>query len=173
MGTDPPLKEGLKAYETGYGIVVAKDGTLIYHPDPTLVMQKKLSEFEDPTVRVLGNLMTNGGSGVFRYIYKGQKKVAFYQPIPVTGWSVATVVPEAELFASALRLLWVMVGITLVLAVVVKLRGQVLVEAGLVYYLVGFYLLALAVETPMSLPRMARSQSRSDEAERGGGGSHG
>ena len=45
-------------------------------------------------------------------------------------------------------------GLPLLLALIVRLRGQGLVEAGLVYYLVGFYLLALAVEVPMSLPRV-------------------
>ncbi len=41
----------------------------------------------------------------------------------------------------------------LMLALIVRLRGQALVETGFVYYLVGFYLLALIVELPMSLPR--------------------
>lgn len=113
------VAQGLKAYQTGYGVVLDKDGRLIYHPDKDLVMQKKLTEFEDQTVRELGDRMVAGGSGMFSYTYKGQKKMAFYQPIPVTGWSVATVVPEAELFAAAVRLLWVMAGITLLLTVIV------------------------------------------------------
>jgi hypothetical protein len=49
-------------------------------------------------------------------------------------------------------------GLPLVLILIVRVRGQVLVEAGFVYYLVGFYLLALAVEVPMSLPVAAKSQ---------------
>jgi hypothetical protein len=40
----------------------------------------------------------------------------------------------------------------LILALIVRLRAEGLVEAGFLYYLVGFYLLALAVETPLSLP---------------------
>lgn len=39
-------------------------------------------------------------------------------------------------------------------AVVVRLRGPGLVEAGFAYYLIAFYLLALAVEVPLSLPRL-------------------
>ena len=124
------VAENLKAYKTGYGIVVAKDGSLIHHPDSNLVMRKKISEFEDPSVRELGRLMTAGGSGVFRYRYMGQKKMAFYRPVTVAGWSVATVVPEAELFAPALRLLWVMVGFTVLLSIVV----------GLVILLAAFHL---------------------------------
>ncbi len=115
------VAENLKAYQTGYGIVVAKDGTLIHHPDSNLIMQKKITEFEDASVREGGKLMTSGASGVFRYVYKGQKKMAFYRPVPIAGWSVATVVPEAELYAPALRLLWVMVGITALLSLIVGL----------------------------------------------------
>jgi PAS domain S-box-containing protein len=115
------VAEGLKAYSTGYGVVVDKDGRLIYHPDNELVLQRKLTEFDDPTVRELGNRMTSGGSGVFRYTYNGLSKIAFYQPIAITGWSVATVVPEVEMFASAVRLLRVVAGITLLLALIVGL----------------------------------------------------
>ncbi len=58
-------------------------------------------------------------------------------------------------------------GIPLMLALVIRLRGQGLVDGGFVYYLVGFYLLALAVEVPMSLPvRILRKrQSGSSKAE--------
>ena len=45
----------------------------------------------------------------------------------------------------------------LILALLVRLRGQALVETGFVYYLIGFYLLALVVELPMSLPRITQS----------------
>jgi hypothetical protein len=44
-------------------------------------------------------------------------------------------------------------GFPLLFAVVVHLHGGVLKAAGLVYDVVLFYLLALAVEVPLSLPR--------------------
>lgn len=44
-------------------------------------------------------------------------------------------------------------GAPLIVAALVRLKGPGLVEAGFVYYLIGFYLLALAVEMPISLPR--------------------
>jgi PAS domain S-box-containing protein len=113
------VAERLRAYKTGYGVVVNKDGALIYHPDSKLVMKGKLGEFEDPSVRELGKTMTAGGSGIFHYTYQGQKKMAFYHAIPIAGWSVATVVPEVELYAPAVRLLWVMVGITVLICIVV------------------------------------------------------
>ena len=109
------VAERLKAYQTGYGIVMDREGRLIYHPNKELIMQKYLTTSDDQTVTELRKRMTAGGSGTYSYVYKGQKKMAFFQPIPVTGWSVATVVPITELYASAQHLLWVMAGITLFL----------------------------------------------------------
>ncbi len=59
-------------------------------------------------------------------------------------------------------------GLPLLLATLIRIGGGGLVEAGLVYYLVGFYLLALAVEVPMSLPSIERSERCSGETRRGG-----
>lgn len=64
-------------------------------------------------------------------------------------------------------------GVPLLLAMLIRFRGGGLVEAGLLYYLVGFYLLALAVEVPMSLPCIERSERCSEEGTRRGGKLHG
>ena len=59
-------------------------------------------------------------------------------------------------------------GLPLLLALFVRMRGQGLVEAGFIYYLVGFYLLALAVETVLSLPRAARPPQCPGDSRREG-----
>jgi hypothetical protein len=64
-------------------------------------------------------------------------------------------------------------GLPLLLALIVRIRSPGLVEAGLVHYLIGFYLLALATEIPMSLPRVERSPQRSEEGNQGDGSFHG
>jgi|GEM_PF-1249024 len=107
------LAGSLKAGQTGYGIVVDKDGLFIYHPNRDFAMKKRMDEFDNLSISELGKLMVSGGSGVRHYIYDGQKNVAFYQPIPITGWSVATVVPEVELFAPARQMLRSLMIITL------------------------------------------------------------
>jgi len=112
------VAERLKAFQTGYGIVVARDGTLVYHPRQDYVMRKKITELDPSTVE-LGKRMISGESGMYRYMLDGQKKMAFYQPIPITGWSVATVVPEAELFAPATRMVKSLAIITLAILILV------------------------------------------------------
>lgn len=100
------ITDNLKWGETGYGIMVAKDGTYIEHPNKDFVQQQKITESKDPLVRELGQKMLEGEPGIFRFHADGDtthKKIAFYQPVPATGWAVATVIDEAELFAPASR----------------------------------------------------------------------
>lgn len=109
------IARGLKAGDTGYGFIIAKDGAYIYHPDPEMVLQEKITELDDPSEQELGRLMLSGGSGMYRYTQGGRGMVAFYQPIDVTGWSVATVLPAAELFAPAIKMMRLLAGITVIL----------------------------------------------------------
>ncbi len=55
-------------------------------------------------------------------------------------------------------------GLPLVLAVVMRLVDGPLVKAGGVYYLLVFYLAALAVEMPLSLGSLKASSGEQDEA---------
>ncbi|MFH0976473.1 MAG: cache domain-containing protein [Spirochaetota bacterium] len=119
LGYIQKLAGSLKAGKTGYGIVVDKDGMLIYHPDKEVAMKKRMNDFDDPSIKELWKLMSTGGSGIRHYKYNGQKKVVFYQPITATGWYVATVVPEAELFAPASRMIRSLLIITAVILILV------------------------------------------------------
>ena len=99
----------------GYGFIIARDGTFIYHPDRSLVMTRRITEMDDPSVVALGKAMLAGGSGAFRYTFQGKDKLACYKPIPLAGWSVATTIATEELFAPATRMLQVLVLATLVI----------------------------------------------------------
>jgi len=115
------IAQSLKAGRSGYGILLSKDGTFVYHPNPDYIMQKKSSEFSDSSTVELGALMMAGGSGVKSYSYNGQQKIAFYSPVPFAGWSVATVLPEAEFFAPAIQMGRWLTMLTLVIVSVVGL----------------------------------------------------
>ena len=54
---------------------------------------------------------------MLRYSAGMKRMVAFYKPIPITGWSVATVLPETELFAPAIRFMRLMVAITVLVVI--------------------------------------------------------
>lgn len=102
----------------GYGILVARSGQYVVHPDAERALQKKISEEEDPVLKELGKLMMEGNSGIYRYTQNGEKMLAFYYPVPIAGWSVANIVYESELFAPAYALLQYM-GIFAVIMIVV------------------------------------------------------
>lgn len=114
--------ESLKLGEDGYSLLVSKEGTYIVNPDEAAVMKKKISEDEDPAVRTLGEKMLSGEDGVYRYTNKdGKEMLAFYSFIPATGWGMATIAYEDELFAPVNNALKIMVAISLVLLVLISL----------------------------------------------------
>ena len=119
LGYVEKMAQSMRVGETGYGIIVAKDGTFIYHPRRDFIMAKRISEFPDESVRELGRQMQKGGSGVYRYELEGQKKVAFYAAVPFAGWSVATTIEEAELLAPLRQMLGFLLAITAVLLALV------------------------------------------------------
>ncbi len=110
------IAQGLQAGETGYGFIIAQDGTYIYHPDDEFIMQKKITELENPSIKALGKSIAAGGSGMYRYYRNREPMVAFYHPIPISGWVVATVLPEKELFAPAIQAVKLLISITIIFA---------------------------------------------------------
>ncbi|MBP2626187.1 MAG: mcpA 6 [Firmicutes bacterium] len=114
------IADGMKFGKTGYGTMIAKDGTFIQHPNKDFVMQKKINEIEDPSIKELGKRMLEGKTGIFRYTFNGEQKIAFYQPIPVTGWVVATVISESEFFAPAASMVKVLVSSIIIVMLLVS-----------------------------------------------------
>ncbi|WP_378956200.1 ATP-binding protein [Pelosinus sp. sgz500959] len=101
----------------GYEVLLAQDGTFVTHPNLSWAMTEKTSSVSDENMQKLGGLITSGQSGVFRYIEKGEKKIAFYNPIPVAGWTLVSVVDENELFVPANKLLVLMVAIIAIIMI--------------------------------------------------------
>ena len=122
------IAESLTLGRTGYGFIIARDGTFIYHPNHDWVMKKRIGEIQDPSVLALGRAMLGGGSGSLRYTYEGVEKIAFYKPIPLAGWSVATTVPVKELFAPATQMLKYYVLVTTLLTLLIT--GTIILASG-------------------------------------------
>ena len=57
----------LKLGESGYSLLVSKEGTYIVNPDEAAIMKKKISEEDDPAVRTLGEKMLSGEAGVYKF----------------------------------------------------------------------------------------------------------
>ncbi|MDP4143626.1 MAG: methyl-accepting chemotaxis protein [Bacillota bacterium] len=122
------IAQNVKYGDKGYGVLLAKDGTFIIHPNKNWAMKEKISTVKDDNIRKLGQQIATGKSGYYRYTDGNIKKIAFYNPIPVAQWTVVSVVNEDELFASANRLLIIMLAITLF--IIVALAFVVIYSSG-------------------------------------------
>ena len=110
-----------KLGEQGYSLLVSKEGVYIVNPDENAIMKKNISQESDPAIVELGQKMLSGSDGVFYFTsVEGEKMIAFYTPIKSTGWGMATIAYEDELFAPVSNMLKIMAGISLLLLVLIS-----------------------------------------------------
>lgn len=100
---------GLGLTKTGYGFVVTRSGGLIGHPyvdasRGVYTTTTLAAQLHDPALRVVGQRALLGQHGGVSDRDLGPESAArgkairrwSYQPIPSAGWSLVTVIPEAE-----------------------------------------------------------------------------
>ncbi len=108
--------------KSGYGMIIDKDGTFIAHPNKNFIMKKKISDLKSQSLNELGKLMVSGKSGIYQYTLAGVKKIAFYTHIPVSDWSLVSVVNYNEFFSSVhkmIRASVIAISIILILIILV------------------------------------------------------
>ncbi|WP_252226683.1 methyl-accepting chemotaxis protein [Clostridium sp. ZBS2] len=118
------IQEKVKEFkygDKGYSLLIGNDGTILEHPDESLVMKTKISEIQDENIQLLGKEMMEKESGVFRFGNGDNKSIVFYNKVPLSGWSVASVVSEKELFASSNRLMTILLFITIAIVFIIAL----------------------------------------------------
>ncbi len=120
------IQEKVKEFkfgENGYSLLIGSDGTILEHPDQELIMKKNISEVDDENIKLLGQQMKKNGTGIFKFGTGKDKFIAFYDKVPLSGWNVASVLSEKELFASVdnlmIMLLLVTAAIVLISAVII------------------------------------------------------
>ncbi len=110
----------LKLGEKGYSLLVSKEGVYIVNPDEESIMKKKITDEEDPALVELGQKMLSGEDGVYRFKLKGNDMIAFYTPIKSSGWGMATLAYEDELFKPVTSMMSIMILISVVLLVLIS-----------------------------------------------------
>ena len=119
------LTEKVSAFklgEHGYSLLISEDGTYLVNPDPEAIMKKKATEESNPELKALGKKMLSGDTGAMKFKDNdGKDKIAFYTPIKASGWGLATVADQDELFAPVGNALKIMTGISLVILVLISL----------------------------------------------------
>ncbi len=94
----PSIMEQYKIGTTGYSILLAPDGKVIYHPNQALIMDKPLTE-QQGDLGAIAKKMISGENGLEKAEIDKEQYYIGYKPIEATGWSVATTVLHDEAFA--------------------------------------------------------------------------
>jgi methyl-accepting chemotaxis protein len=107
-----------KIGQSGYAFMNDKNGTLIAHPDPKLIMELNANNVKG--MEEIARRMGAGETGVVQYIFRDQAKHAGFAPVPMTGWSVAVTQDEAEFMAPVTgirNMVFLVGGVSLLLAI--------------------------------------------------------
>ncbi len=97
-----------KPFPNSYSILLGRGGTFLVHPDSTKLFYQTIftSTLEQPDEEMesLGKAMISGESG-YKVIHREDEDYyVFYKPFTQTGWSVAIVCPESDIFEPYNRL---------------------------------------------------------------------
>ena len=94
----------VKPYPNSYSIMVGRGGTYFVHPDSTKLFYQTIFtetlEKPDTAITALGHAMQRGEEGMRQLKIDGEECFVFYKPLSETGWSVAIVCPENDIFGS-------------------------------------------------------------------------
>ena len=112
----------LKPYSHSSAIMIGRDGTYLAHPDTAKLFRETI--FSDAAqearrdIEAMGRDMLSGHSGMTETIVDDKPAFILYRPVQRTGWSIAIVCPQSDVFARYYHLLFVVcliIGIGLVL----------------------------------------------------------
>ena len=125
----------IKVLKTGYSFLISRNGTMLTHPAKEMIMNETIFSIAEsrnsPTLREIGRMMVRGESGFTPYTdTSGVKSWMYYAPVASTGWTLAVVFPEVELFAEVRSLtttvaLMGFVGILLLAAAVALIARSI------------------------------------------------
>lgn len=107
----------VKPYPNSYSILVGRGGTFLVHPDPEKLFYQSI--FTDglvspnPEIRRLGEDMQDWKEGMQEIRFDDVDCFVFYKPMMTTGWSVAIVCPESDVFGGFHRLRNIVLAIVL------------------------------------------------------------
>ncbi|MEN1967892.1 methyl-accepting chemotaxis protein [Lentibacillus sp. N15] len=94
----PELMQSYTLGKDGYSFLIAEDGTVLYHPDDKLILKQKLLDMPGD-IGNIGTKMIDKEKGLELANVNNQKEYIGYSPVPTTGWSVGTSLPEKEALA--------------------------------------------------------------------------
>lgn len=93
-----------KPYPHSYSVLLGKGGTYLVHPDTTKLFYETIftraMAQQDSVFASIGEAMIAGETGHRIVEIDGEPSYVFYKPFKNTGWSVAIICPERDIFES-------------------------------------------------------------------------
>ena len=123
----------VKPYPNSYSIMIGSGGTYFVHPDTTKLFYQTIYtetlEKPDTAITALGRAMQRGEEGMRQLKIDGEECFVFYKPLSTTGWSVAIVCPESDIFGSFNRIrravtIAVLAGLLLMFLVCIRIIAR-------------------------------------------------
>lgn len=94
--------EGVKPYPNSYSIMIGEGGNFYVHPGSAELFYEtiftKTLENPDSALTALGHAMLRGEEGMRPLNIEGEDCYVFYKPLGTTGWSVALICTESDIF---------------------------------------------------------------------------
>ena len=96
--------------ERGYGVLFNRNGTFISHPKREFVLNESIFSIAEETgneaMRRIGQKLVSGQPGLVHWLSGPEQEETWlaWQPLRSTGWTMATIVSKAELYADLIRL---------------------------------------------------------------------
>lgn len=91
----PDIMESYTLGKGGYSFLLSEDGTILYHPNPDLILDEQLQSMSGDLGEI-GEKMVKGEKGLSLNLVNNHEEYIGYSPVPTTNWSVATAVPQKE-----------------------------------------------------------------------------
>lgn len=90
----------VKIGKSGYTFIIDNQGTVLVHPDETLLMTTKIQESDESLQQTLA-VFNTAGSGSYHYRYRGEDKILSFQKLTYTDWFLCTTVLKSEAYTLA------------------------------------------------------------------------
>lgn len=98
----------IKPYPHSSCVLISRGGTYLIHHDPDKLFYQTIFtsnlQGKDPAMEKLGHDMQNQMEGVQEVVVDGVVSHAFYKPLKTSGWSIAIICPEKDIFGRFDRL---------------------------------------------------------------------
>ncbi|WP_203364581.1 methyl-accepting chemotaxis protein [Bacillus sp. REN10] len=116
------LVSHLKVGKTGHAFLLDQKGNFLASPHQEETIDLQIENHPNQSLAAIGKDLTAKESGQLQYEDKNGKNQIFFKKIPETGWTIALVAPEKELYGSLTSLIKLLIVVSIIgLALIVGL----------------------------------------------------